>query len=317
MKVHSNIDNFRAVNPVVTMGMFDGVHLGHSALLAGLNELAEKSNGESVVLTFWPHPRVVLAQDVDKLQFLTTLEEKTRLISEAGIHHMVILPFTKELAGLSAEDFLREYLVKKMGLNHLLVGFNHRFGHRGTTFKELGQFSQKLGFKLTRFHQVLIDQAKPSSTAIRNLLKTGDVWTASRLLGHFYSLNGRVIGGKRLGRTMGFPTANIEVDDPIKLIPLGGVYACRVNLLGEWFGGMINIGYRPTVDSGRANKSLEVHIFDFNREVYSEKIMVEFIARTRGETRFPDLEALRQRLKRDEMEVRAVLSDPNLMRSQR
>jgi riboflavin kinase/FMN adenylyltransferase len=299
------------------MGMFDGVHRGHSALLAGLGELANNSKGESVVLTFWPHPRVVLDEDVDKLQFLTTLEEKTRLISEAGIHHMVILPFTKALAGLSAEAFLREYLVKKMCLSHLVVGFNHRFGHQGTTYGELEQFSQKYGFKLTQFQRVLIDGATPSSTAIRKLLAAGNVCEASGLLGHFYSLNGRVIGGKQLGRTMGFPTANIEVDDPIKLVPLGGVYACRVHLLGEWFGGMINIGYRPTVDSGRANKSLEVHIFDFNREVYSEKIMVEFIARTRGETRFPDLEALRQRLKRDEMEVRAVLSDPNLMRSQR
>ncbi len=317
MKVHSNIEHFRAVNPVVTMGMFDGVHLGHSALLSGVRELAVNCNGESVVLTFWPHPRVVLGQDVDKLQFLTTLEEKTRLISEAGIHHMVILPFSKALSGLTAEDFIREYLVKKMGIAHLVVGFNHRFGHEGTSVGELKQFSEKYNFKLTQYRRVLIEGIKPSSTVIRNELIAGNVWNASRLLGHFYSLNGRVIGGRQLGRTMGFPTANIEIDDPIKLIPRGGVYACRVHLLGEWFGGMINIGYRPTVDSGSVNRSLEVHIFDFNKDVYSEEIVVEFIARTRAEKRFANLEALRQQLKVDEEEVRAVLSSRIPIRNKR
>ncbi len=289
------------------MGMFDGVHRGHLALLKGLKALAGECNGESVVLTFWPHPRLVLGHDADKLQILTTLEEKTRRISEAGIDHIVIVPFTKELSALSAEDFLREYLIGKMGLFHLVVGFNHRFGHKGTSYDELEQLSVKYGFKLTQYQRILVDGVKPSSTAIRNLISAGDVWEASRLLGHLYSIKGRVIGGKKLGRKMGYPTANIQIVNPVKLIPRDGVYACRVRLLGRWFGGMLNIGHRPTVEAVGSSRSLEVHILDFNRDVYSEVILVEFITRTREETQFPDFEALKQQLKRDEVEIREVL----------
>ncbi len=289
------------------MGMFDGVHRGHSALLKGLKALADACKGESVVLTFWPHPRLVLGHDAETLQILTTLEEKTHRISEAGIDHIVIVPFTKALSALSAEDFLREYLIRKLGLFHLVVGFNHRFGHKGTSFDELERLSVKYGFKLTQYKRVLVDGLKPSSTVIRNLISAGDVWEASRLLGHFYSLKGRITGGRQLGRKMGYPTANIRIEDPIKLIPRDGVYACRVRLLGRWFGGMINIGYRPTVETAGSNHSLEVHILDFNRDVYSEEILVEFIARTRDETQFPDIEALKQQLKRDEVEIREVL----------
>jgi riboflavin kinase/FMN adenylyltransferase len=185
VKIKSNIEGFQAVRPVLTMGMFDGVHKGHLALLSTLVEKAKNTGGESVVLTFWPHPRVVLGPDSQKLSLLTTLDEKTRLLSEAGIDHIIILPFTKEFASRTAPDFIKEYLVDKIGVNHLLVGFNHRFGHGGITQSELRQFAKQHRFEIDFFGPVTIDGVKPSSTAIRQFIGDGDVWEASRLLGRY------------------------------------------------------------------------------------------------------------------------------------
>ncbi len=307
VKIKSDIEDFHATRPALTMGMFDGVHKGHLALLSSLVKKAEETGGESVVLTFWPHPREVLGQDAQRLQLLTTLEEKTRLLSEAGIDHVIILPFTREFAGLTAREFIEQYLVKKIGIKHLLVGYNHRFGHGGITEAELHQLAGQHDFEINSFGPVIIDGVKPSSTAIRQFLKDGDVWEASRLLGRFYSLKGQIAGGKRIGRQLGFPTANIQMDDTHKLIPHDGVYACQVYLQGKRFGGMLNIGGRPTIEGGNGKRSLEVHIFDFHKDVYSEEITVEFIKRTRPEIKFPDLEALKERLRKDEAEVRDVL----------
>ncbi|WP_462318969.1 bifunctional riboflavin kinase/FAD synthetase [Marinilabilia sp.] len=308
MKIKSNIEGFQAKRPVLTMGMFDGVHLGHLSLLSQVVEKAHAIDGESVVLTFWPHPRIVLGQDSQKLRFLTTLEEKTKLISEIGIDHLVILPFTRELASLSASHFIQNFLVDKIGVNHLVVGYNHRFGHDGIAHDKLRELSGTYGFGLDFLGPVNVSGMKPSSTAIRNFISDGDVWEASKLLGRYYGLQGRIVSGRRLGREIGFPTANIELDDPFKLIPHDGVYACRVHLLGERFGGMINIGGRPTIEGNAGHRSLEVHIFKFNKDVYSEEITVEFIKRTRPEIKFPNLNALKERLSIDEQEVKDILS---------
>jgi riboflavin kinase/FMN adenylyltransferase len=312
VKIKSDIEGFHAPRPVLTMGMFDGVHKGHLALLSLLVKKAKETGGESVVLTFWPHPRVVLGQDPQKLQLLTTLDEKTRLLSEAGIDHIIILPFNTEFASLTASEFIKKYLVEKIGINHLLVGYNHRFGHGGITQSELQQLAEQHCFDIDSFGPVTIDGVKPSSTAIRRFIGDGDVWEASRLLGRFYSLKGRIIGGKRIGRQLGFPTANIQMDDPLKLIPHDGVYACQVHLLGKSYGGMLNVGGRPTIEGEHGEKSLEVHIFDFNKDVYAEEITVEFIKRTRPEIKFPNLEALKERLRKDETEVRAVLQSEGI-----
>ncbi|PWE00971.1 bifunctional riboflavin kinase/FAD synthetase [Marinilabilia rubra] len=307
MKIKSSIEGLKASRPVLTMGMFDGVHKGHVSLLSQLVEKAKEVNGESVVLTFWPHPRLVLRQDSGQLRFLTTLEEKTKLISEIGVDQLVILPFTREFAGLSASRFIREYLIDKIRVNHLLVGYNHRFGHDGISRDKLNELAQNYGFGLDFFGPVNVLGMNPSSTAIRNYISDGDVWEASRLLGRFYGLQGRIVSGRRLGREIGFPTANIEMDDPLKLVPHDGVYACKVHLLGKTFGGMINIGGRPTIEGETGHRSLEVHIFYFNKEVYSEEITVEFIKRTRPEIKFPSLEALKERLSLDEREVKDIL----------
>jgi riboflavin kinase/FMN adenylyltransferase len=309
VKIQSNIENFQAKDPVLTMGMFDGVHKGHRELLTRLVQRAQKSGGESVVLTFWPHPRMVLKQDPGKLRFLTTLDEKTRLISDLGVDHIFVLSFSQELAQLTAESFIRQYLVGKMGIHHLLVGYNHRFGHGGISSEDLRHLSEEQNFDLTFCDPVMVNGMKPSSTAIRQFISDGDVSEASRLLGRFYDLRGQIIGGQRLGRQIGFPTANIQPDDSLKLIPHDGVYACRVHLLGKTYGGMINVGQRPTVKTGAPEKSLEVHIFDFNREVYSEEITVEFIKRTRPEMKFRGIDALKARLHQDSLEIREILDN--------
>lgn len=314
VKIQSNIEEgFQAVRPVLTMGMFDGVHIGHRALLSRVVQKAKEINGESVVLTFWPHPRMVLGKDSEHLRFLTTLDEKTRLLSEAGVDHIIIMPFTIKLAELSAEDFIKNYLVGRIGLNYLLVGYNHRFGHGGIDPVQLENLSTHYNFGFAYYGPVTINGIKPSSTTIRKFISDGDVSEAAQLLGRFYGVKGRIVGGQRLGRQIGYPTANIEPDDPKKLIPQDGVYACKVHLLGKSFGGMINVGKRPTIEREQADKSLEVHIFDFQREVYSEEITVEFIKRTRPEIKFPDLETLKKRLGEDEIETRGILKREGIL----
>ena len=309
VKIQSNIENFRATWPVLTMGMFDGVHKGHQELLTRLVQAARDRGGESVVLTFWPHPRIVLGQDPGKLRFLTTLDEKTRLISEVGVDHILVLSFTRQVAELSAEAFIRNYLVGKMGIHQLLVGYNHRFGHGGISSESLHQLAAAHGFDLTFCEPVSVDGMKPSSTTIRQFIADGDVWEAARLLGRFYGVKGQIIGGQKLGRQIGFPTANVAPEDPKKLIPHDGVYACRVHLLGKTYGGMINVGQRPTVKNNTYQKTLEVHIFDFNREVYSEEIAVEFIKRTRPEIKFRGIDALKARLQKDAGEIKEILEN--------
>ena len=312
VKIKSTLRQINIDNPVVAMGMFDGVHQGHLALLSLLKKKARQMGGESVVITFWPHPRIVLEQDSGELKLLTTLEEKTRFLGEAGIDHIVVLPFTKELAALNAESFISEYLLDDLGMKHLIVGYNHRFGHDGIDKTQLQALSEKYHFTYDIFGPTMVEGIKPSSTVIRKLVADGDVGEASRLLGRFYSLKGSIVGGRRLGRQIGYPTANVKIDDPLKLIPHDGVYACRVRLLGKEYGGMINIGERPTVDGRSGQRSLEVHIFDFDKDVYSEEIIVEFIKRTRPEIKFPDINSLKERLKEDEIEVRKILTESRL-----
>jgi riboflavin kinase/FMN adenylyltransferase len=308
VKIHAGLQDFSATNAVVTIGMFDGIHIGHRQLLNTTIEMARQINCESVVLTFWPHPRVVLNKDSESLRFLTSLEEKTRLFSTIGIDHLVILPFTPELATLTAAEFTRQILVDRLQMKQLVVGYNHRFGsdahHTPVNCETLGA---EMGFEVTRIAPVTGDDEKASSTVIRHHLENGRITHANKLLGYPYIITGRVVGGQKLGRTIGFPTANIEVEEDAKLIPMDGVYACRVNTLGQTYNGMLNIGFRPTVSSHKDFRTIEVHILDFNRDIYSEEIVIEFIDRIRSEMQFDGINALIEQLKHDEQAVRKRL----------
>ncbi len=308
MQVHSSIESYKGPRPIVTMGTFDGMHPGHCALLQRVKQLAEQEQTQSVVLTFWPHPRIVLDQDVDKLRLLTTLEEKTKIISETGIDHLIIVPFNKDLANLPADAFVEQILVQQLQTHHLIIGFNHRFGKGGTDFGNLIHLSERLGFELSQFHHIDVNGLYPSSTKIRNLLLEGNVPAANLLLGYTYTITGQVRGGMKMGRKLSYPTANLQLSEKAKLVPPDGVYACKVKVMGKEHGGMVNIGIRPTVNRQMDNRSIEVHILDFNQEIYSEEISIAFITKTREEIKFPNIEALKEQLKKDEIEIRALLS---------
>lgn len=314
MKVHSSLETFQGNQPIVTMGTFDGVHPGHRALLKRIRNLAIAENKESVVLTFWPHPRIVLGQDADKLRLLTSLEEKIQMISQIGIDHLIVVPFTREISEQSAEEFLDRILVQRLNVGHLVIGFNHRFGKGGITLEKIFKLSRKLNFDLSQFRHVDIDGQYPSSTRIRNLLLEGKVRQANLLLGYNYAITGRVTGGMQLGRKLSYPTANLQLEEQAKLVPPDGVYACFVKVTGKYYGGMVNIGYRPTVNTQMDNRSIEVHILDFHDEIYSEEVTLQFIARTRDEIRFAGMEALKAQLQQDEGIIREILLEttPNV-----
>ncbi len=305
VKIHSSLDTLSAVNPVVTIGMFDGVHTGHLHLIRRLRELASDTKGETVIITFWPHPRIVLGKEADSLRFITTLEEKTILLGDLGVDHLVVLPFTKELAALTAGEFVEEILVNKVKIRHLLMGYNHRFGRElSSNFDDYAALAARFGFDITHESPVSVDGLHCSSSVIRKCLLRGDIATGNKLLGYNYHLSGRVVGGNRLGRTLGFPTANVEVGDSAKLIPSNGVYACIVHVEGRNYKGMLNIGLRPTIDSNQERSNIEVHILDFDHDIYSEIITIEFVLPIRDEQKFVSLDALTRQLNIDEQTVR-------------
>lgn len=296
------------------MGTFDGVHPGHQALLKRVRNLAVAEEKESVVLTFWPHPRIILGQDAENLRLLTSLDEKIQIISQMGIDHVIVVPFTKKLAELSGSDFLVKVLIKHIDVGHLVIGFNHRFGKGGITIEEIFKLSRRLNFDVSQFRHVDIDGQYPSSTRIRNHLNTSDILKANLLLGYKYAITGRVTGGFQLGRKLSYPTANLLLEEPAKLVPPDGVYACFVKVTGKYYGGMVNIGYRPTVNNQMDNRSIEVHILDFKEDIYSEEITLQFVAKTRSEMHFADVETLKLQLQMDEIVIREILkgSDPDI-----
>jgi riboflavin kinase/FMN adenylyltransferase len=299
VKVYRGIDEFENVeNAVVTTGTFDGVHVGHRKILNRLGQVAENVNGESVLLTFYPHPRSVL-QPESQIKMLNTLDEKIDLLEKAGIDNLIIHPFTKEFSRTSSVEFVRDILVNKIGTKKLVIGYDHHFGrNREGSFEHLKEFGPMYGFDVEEISALDIDEVNVSSTKIRKALEEGDVQTANTFLSYSYPLMGKVIRGEKLGRSIGYPTANIDIEESIKLIPANGVYAVKVKVEGEQFSGMLNIGVRPTVSQSQ-KKSVEVNIFDFDRDIYDEEITVEFIQRIRNEKKFNSGEELAEQLKQD------------------
>lgn len=310
MKVYSNPNTYNGNNTVVTIGMFDGVHVGHKVLIDHVIQKSREINGQSAILTFWPHPRLVLNKSKDELQFITTLDEKTKKISQQGIEHLLLLPFSKELANMTAEDFIKEVLIKKIGMKHLVVGYNHRFGKdRIHDFDSYLALSHKLGFSLSRVDAVSINDQVISSSVIRNFLIQGDIEPANQMLGYSFSIFGTVHGGQQLGRKLGYPTANIVPNEHYKLIPSMGVYACRVLVMGKQYGGMLNVGVRPTIGRVNEKPTIEVHILDFNQNIYSEEIELIFVKKIRDEQKFKDVNVLKDQLQQDEVMIRKILLD--------
>ncbi len=309
MKIYYDLDDFTKLKyAVVTSGTFDGVHVGHQKILSRLNEVAHKNNGESVVITFWPHPRFVLYPEDNSLKLLNTFEEKAELLKEQGIAHLVRIPFTKEFSSFSSLDFITKILVNIIGTKKLVIGYDHRFGHnREGSFEELKINGPKYGFDVEEIPQQDVDHVAVSSTKIRKAIDEGDVTAATHLLGRPYSITGRVVKGDRLGRLIGFPTANIDIDTHYKLLPADGIYAVTVWHENQHHKGMLYIGYRPTIGGG--TKSIEVNIFDFDKEIYGESLTIKFLHKIRSDAKFNDLEDLKWQLQQDKKDALKLLKN--------
>lgn len=309
MQIHYGLDKFIARRPVVTIGTFDGVHLGHREVISKLQKISARTSGESVVFTFYPHPRIIVAPQENSLRLLTSQEEKIDLLQKIGIDHLVIYPFTEEFSKLSYDEFVKDILVEKMHLNYLVIGYDHKFGQdREGDFMSLKKLSRQYGFEVERTDELLMDDNEVSSTKIRKALDEGDIQKANQYLGYQYILNGRVIEGKQLGRKLGFPTANIETYDIYKLVPCDGVYAVTVELNGLLYKGMLNVGVRPTVNYNADNRSIEVHLFDFDGDIYHADITLHFIEKIRNEQKFSGLDELREQLLKDKVSALKLLS---------
>jgi len=290
---------------VVTVGTFDGLHLGHQKIIRRMTELAKENSGESILVTFDPHPRLVVNSNSHEIKFINTIKRKFDLLNKLGIDHLIIIPFTKEFAQTSSEDFIINYLVKNIGTKKLIVGYDHHFGRdREGNYQKLHQLGENYGFDVEEISAQYIDDIAVSSTKIRKALMDGDIKLANKMLGYNYSITGIVVEGNKIGRSIGFPTANIEIEDKYKLIAAGGVYACKVDVNGKIYHGMGNIGTRPTI--GINGLVTEVHIFDFDKEIYGQEITIYFVDRIRDEKKFSGLEELKSQLENDRIYVKSL-----------
>ncbi len=307
MKIYHGIDDFTRLDyAVVTSGTFDGVHVGHQKILDRLREIASRNNGETVVITFWPHPRLVLHPEDDTLKLLNTFEEKAELLKEQGIQHLIRIPFTKEFSQYTSEEFIQKILVETIGTKKLVIGYDHRFGHnREGSFEQLKINAPRYGFEVEEIPRQDVDHVGVSSSKIRKALEEGDIDTTSHFLARPYALTGRVVMGDKLGRLLGYPTANIEIDTKYKLIPADGIYAVTVLHEHTTYKGMLYIGNRPTVNGTKRN--IEVNIFDFAKDIYGESLTLYFHKLIRGDARFSDLEGLKVQLGIDKQDALRIL----------
>lgn len=291
---------------VATIGYFDGVHRGHQFLLEHVKQLAAQEKLDSAVITFKEHPKKVMQPDYH-LDLLSTPEEKRQMLKATGIKHVIELDFTIELSQLTAREFMTEILQKQLHVQTLLIGYDHRFGHnRSEGFEDYQRYGAEIGMEIVHTPVCEIDNVNVSSSAIRRFLQGGEITIATHCLGYEYFLKGKVVDGFKLGRKLGFPTANIQVEEPGKLIPADGVYAVRVFLENKEYAGMLNIGVRPTVDNGK-QRSIEVHILHFNENIYGHDIRISFVQRIRNEKKFDSLDALKEQLTLDAREVERLL----------
>lgn len=286
--------------PVVTIGIFDGVHTGHRFILDHLNRRAGENGGESVVVTLWPHPRIVLGKGTAGFTLLHCMEEKVRELGRCGVDRLIVIPFDRQVAGLTACEFVQKYLVEMIGVEVLLMGYDNRFGSDRLGDPEgLASCAAAVGFRIESLPEFSRGGTRVSSTVIREFIAAGDLVRAEEMLGYPYYLAGNIMEGNQLGRMIGYPTANIHPCNPYKLIPMNGVYAIRAELQGSRYRGMLNIGFRPTIDSGSAVKTIEAHLFDLSGDFYGEQIVIHFLKRIRNEMKFSGMDELKKQLDQD------------------
>ncbi len=308
METIQGISQFTKIpfHTAVTIGTFDGVHLGHHKILERLINNAKNDGLKSTVLTFFPHPRMVLQKDTD-IKLLNTLEEKVQILESMGLDYLIIHPFTKEFSRLSAIEFVRDILVNNLKTKKIIIGYDHRFGrNRNANIQDLITFGSTLDFEVEEIPAQEIDDVSVSSTKIRNALLGGDVATANSYLNYAYMLTGTIKKGKGLGKQFGFPTANLHIAEAYKLIPKNGVYVVKSNINGKTYFGMMNIGYNPTVSG--TEKSIEVNFFEFEGDLYDKKVQVGILHRIRDEHKFDSVEELREQLKRDKKQSLVLIS---------
>lgn len=293
---------------VAATGFFDGVHKGHRKVLSELCRVAAQQGKKSAVITFWPHPRNVLQQDASNLRLLNSLDEKERHIKDLGVDEFITIPFSREFSKLSTREFLEKYLKQEYNVSTLIIGYDHRLGNNvNQSQQEMMDTARSLGIDVVRVEEFLIDDQIISSTRIRNLLNAGDIESANEFLGYNYELDGVVVSGQRLGRTIGFPTANMKLYNPLKAVPGNGVYAVRAEVFGKSYMGMCNIGTRPTV-ADSTERTIETYILDFNEDIYGLDLRIRFVGKIRDEQKFNSLEMLKEQLEKDRISTFRMLS---------
>ncbi len=324
MKIYRNIEEFIPIdNAVVTIGTFDGVHIGHQKILDVLKECAKKIKGETVLLTFFPHPRMVLQSEDDSLRLINTIDEKIRRLAKCGIDHLIITPFTREFSQQTPEEYIREILINKIGTKKIVIGYDHCFGKdRSGSFKDLLHFAAVFNYSVKEIPEQDVNNIAVSSTKIREALIKGDIEVANKYLGYPFELTGTVIMGKQIGRDIGFPTANIDIPENYKIIPAYGIYAVEVAIVKPhrantsefivqedsfYYKGMGYIGTRPTVNGN--TRSIEVNLFDFNENLYGKTLRVKILHFVRHDIRYDNLEDMTKQIAEDERNVRALFNN--------
>ena len=308
LKVIQSISNFTSEEQTyVTIGTFDGVHFGHQKIIEKLVNEAKKANKKSVLLTFFPHPRMVLQKNAS-LELINTIDERSALLERTGLDYLIIHPFSKEFSRTTALEFVRDILVNQLNISKLIIGYDHHFGkNREGNITQLTEYSHLYGFKVEEIPAQDIDDVSVSSTKIRRALASGNLKTANNYLGYNFMLNGNVINGKQLGGRIGYPTANIDVKENYKLIPKTGVYVVKSNIDNKTIFGMMNIGNRPTVNGN--HQTIEVHFFDFNQDLYHQNLTIELIYFLRDEEKFDSIDSLIHQLKKDEHTARDYIKN--------
>ena len=310
MKIDQSLNTNFDKASVVTIGTFDGVHIGHQKIIKRLVQLAKEQGLKSVVFTFFPHPRMVLQKDAD-IKLINTIDEKALLLNKLEVDNLVVKKFTHEFSRLTALEFVRDILVNKLKTKHIIIGYDHHFGrNRNANINDLQEFGETYEFQVVEISAQEIDEVAVSSTKIRNALLNGDIETANAFLGYDFMITGNVIKGNGLGKQLEFPTANLYIEESYKLIPKNGVYVIKSYYKNKLLYGMMNIGTKPTV-SEENKQSIEVHFFDFNNTLYDQKLQIDILHRLRDEQKFESIELLKSQLLQDQKEALAHLQNTN------